>query len=74
MCRNLCSRFVKVNGAHRYCESCCKFLHEKYLFRETKLLTRLRCTCCKGLVRNTIRMFYSKERSAHEIANINLCS
>lgn len=74
MCKNVCSRFNRTDDNYRYCESCTKFIGESNLYKESKLLSRYRCSCCRGLVRTKIRNFYVRKSSAQAIVNINFSS
>jgi|TARA_R110000824_G_scaffold8714_1_gene39412 hypothetical protein len=60
MCNNTCSRYErKVGDRNFYCQNCAKYIPKKNTHKETKTLGRRRCSCCNGLVRNKVKIFYT---------------
>ncbi len=69
MCNGVCRLFTRKNKQLRYCSKCMRYISEENLHKEKKL-ERLRCNCCKRLVRIKIHDFHSRYSSAQAIANI----
>jgi len=63
MCKNTCSRFERQQGEKNYyCQNCAKYIPKKHTHKENKNEGRRRCSCCNGLVRNKVKIFYSTNK------------
>ena len=74
-CKNLCERFsvkpffraeVFTNGI-KYCRCCSTFLKESGMYKDRSEYAKMRCVCCKNLVRHKSQIKSFKNKTLKQI-------